>query len=197
MALLQNLEDFLAGPGDLDPLIRMAVAHYQFEAIHPFVDGNGRTGRILNILALVQAGLLEIPVLYLSRYIIHNKQEYYRRLRGRDRGGRLGGVAALHAGRGGGDRRLDDRPHPRDPRPVRRDAWRAAGGSCPSRVYSKELVELIFIQPYVRVKFLVDAGIAKRRPPPTICGSWRKSAFCRGEARPGGVSTGIRRCWRC
>ena len=58
-----ELTDFLTGPGDLDPLLRMAVAHYQFEAIHPFVDGNGRTGRILNILALVQAGLLEIPVL--------------------------------------------------------------------------------------------------------------------------------------
>ena len=64
MGLLQNLVDFLREPGDLDPLIRMAVAHYQFEAIHPFNDGNGRTGRILNILALVQAGLLNIPVLY-------------------------------------------------------------------------------------------------------------------------------------
>ena len=67
-------------PDGLDPLIKMAVAHYQFEAIHPFVDGNGRTGRILNLLILVQAGLLELPVLYLSRYIIQNKQEYYRRL---------------------------------------------------------------------------------------------------------------------
>ncbi len=67
MGLLQNLVDFLGEPGDLDPLIRMAVAHYQFEAIHPFADGNGRTGRILNILALVQADLLDIPVLYLSR----------------------------------------------------------------------------------------------------------------------------------
>lgn len=80
-ALLQNLVDFLAASGDLDPLLRMVVAHYQFEAIHPFIDGNGRTGRILNILALVQAGLLDIPVLYLSRYIIHHKAEYYRRLR--------------------------------------------------------------------------------------------------------------------
>ena len=80
VALLQNLTDFLARPGDLDPLIRMAVAHYQFEAIHPFVDGNGRTGRILNILALAQAGLLDLPVLYLSRYIIRHKNDYYRLL---------------------------------------------------------------------------------------------------------------------
>ena len=81
MALLRNLGAFLQEPSGLDPLIKMAVAHYQFEAIHPFVDGNGRTGRILNLLFLIQAGLLEIPVLYLSRYIIQNKGEYYRRLR--------------------------------------------------------------------------------------------------------------------
>jgi Fic family protein len=65
---------------DIDPLIKMAVAHYQFEAIHPFTDGNGRTGRILNILYLLHARLLDIPVLYLSRYIIKNKSDYYRLL---------------------------------------------------------------------------------------------------------------------
>ena len=81
ISLLDNLVTFLREPGELDPLIKMAVAHYQFEAIHPFMDGNGRTGRILNILILLQAGLLDIPVLYLSRFIIQNKQEYYRRLR--------------------------------------------------------------------------------------------------------------------
>ncbi len=80
LALLRNLVSFLSEPGEIDPLIRMALAHYQFEAIHPFIDGNGRTGRILNLLGLMQFGLLEIPVLYLSRYIIQNKQEYYRRL---------------------------------------------------------------------------------------------------------------------
>ena len=74
LALLRNLEAFLREPDGLDPLIKMAVAHYQFEAIHPFVDGNGRTGRILNLLILVQAGLLELPVLYLSRYIIQNSR---------------------------------------------------------------------------------------------------------------------------
>src|SRR5690349_20588084 len=58
----------------------MAVAHYQFEAIHPFEDGNGRTGRVLNVLMLVAAGLLSQPVLYLSKYIIGNKNDYYKRL---------------------------------------------------------------------------------------------------------------------
>jgi len=64
----------------LDPLVRMAAAHYQFEAIHPFADGNGRTGRILNVLMLVEAGLLRLPVLYLSRFIIDKKNDYYRLL---------------------------------------------------------------------------------------------------------------------
>ena len=67
-------------PGDPDPLVRMAVLHYQFESIHPFYDGNGRTGRILNLLHLVLHGLLDLPVLYLSRYIIRNKADYYRGL---------------------------------------------------------------------------------------------------------------------
>jgi Fic family protein len=70
---LNNLEEFLVSKDDLDPLVRMAVAHYQFEAIHPFTDGNGRTGRILNILFLIHAGLLRIPVLYLSRHLIEHK----------------------------------------------------------------------------------------------------------------------------
>ena len=77
---LFNWEQFIHAGNDLDPLVTLAVAHYQFEAIHPFADGNGRTGRILNILLLMQAGLLHHPVLYLSRYIIENKADYYRLL---------------------------------------------------------------------------------------------------------------------
>lgn len=77
---LSDWERFVNRPSDLDPLITMALAHYQFEAIHPFTDGNGRTGRILNILTLVNAGLLREPVLYLSRPIIETKRAYYRLL---------------------------------------------------------------------------------------------------------------------
>ncbi len=75
--LLSNWERYIHEETDLDPLIRMAVSHYQFEAIHPFSDGNGRTGRILNILLLIQERLLDVPILYLSRYIIDHKQDYY------------------------------------------------------------------------------------------------------------------------
>lgn len=78
---LSAWERFVHAEDDLDPLVRMAVAHYQFEAIHPFHDGNGRTGRILNILMLIEAGLLDEPILYLSRAIIARKNDYYRLLR--------------------------------------------------------------------------------------------------------------------
>ena len=77
---LANWERFLHETDDIDPLVVMAVAHYQFEAIHPFDDGNGRTGRILNVLWLMSAGLIAEPILYLSRYIIGNKDDYYRLL---------------------------------------------------------------------------------------------------------------------
>ncbi|MBP6409224.1 MAG: Fic family protein, partial [Fusobacteriaceae bacterium] len=75
--LLANLEEYYNIPDDIDSLIKLAVTHYQFEAIHPFYDGNGRTGRILNILYLLKEGLLDSPILYLSSYIIRNKKEYY------------------------------------------------------------------------------------------------------------------------
>lgn len=81
--LMGELERFVHDepPFDADPLIRMALIHYQFESIHPFYDGNGRTGRIINVLYLVKEGLLDIPVLYLSRHIVRTKADYYRLLR--------------------------------------------------------------------------------------------------------------------
>ena len=77
---MSNLEQYINDPEihDIDPLIKMAIIHHQFESIHPFYDGNGRTGRILAILYLVVNDLLDLPILYLSRYITHNKGEYYR-----------------------------------------------------------------------------------------------------------------------
>jgi len=80
--LMTNMEKFINDPfiSDFDPLVKMAVIHYQFESIHPFYDGNGRTGRIINILYLITQNLQNLPVLYLSRYIIQNKSDYYRLL---------------------------------------------------------------------------------------------------------------------
>lgn len=83
VTLMANLERFINDDvmSDADPLVKMAVIHHQFESIHPFYDGNGRTGRIINILYLVAKGLLDIPVLYLSRYVISTKADYYRLLK--------------------------------------------------------------------------------------------------------------------
>ena len=81
IALMSDLERFINQENpQYDPLINMALIHHQFESIHPFYDGNGRTGRIINVLYLVLTGLLDIPVLYLSRYLVQNKDEYYRLL---------------------------------------------------------------------------------------------------------------------
>ncbi|MEA2028836.1 MAG: Fic family protein, partial [Campylobacterota bacterium] len=80
--LMANLAEYINDPmlDDFDSLVKMAIIHYQFESIHPFYDGNGRTGRIINILYLVLEGLLDVPILYLSRYIIKNKVDYYKLL---------------------------------------------------------------------------------------------------------------------
>ena len=89
ISLMNNLETFINDDKmmEADPLVKMAIIHHQFESIHPFYDGNGRTGRIINILYLVQKGLLHLPVLYLSHYIIKHKSDYYRLLQKvRDRG---------------------------------------------------------------------------------------------------------------
>ena len=82
LGLMSDLERFINDDTilDADPLVKMAIIHHQFESIHPFYDGNGRTGRIINVLYLVLQGLLDIPVLYLSRYIVQTKGDYYRYL---------------------------------------------------------------------------------------------------------------------
>lgn len=151
----------LPGSEDVDPLIRMAAGHYQFEAIHPFTDGNGRTGRVLNLLYLVEQGLLDIPVLYLSRHILRNKAAYYNGLQAVTETGAwepwllymLQGVtetASWTMNKVVALRHLLTETAER----MRRDA---------SQIYSRELAELVFVRPYCRIAHVVDAGIAKRQ----------------------------------
>ncbi|NMG74743.1 Fic family protein [Aromatoleum diolicum] len=158
---LANWEHFLHEADDIDPLVRMAIGHYQFEAIHPFTDGNGRTGRVLNLLYLVDKGLLDIPVLYLSKAIIEAKQDYYRLLLDVSREGAwepwllfmleaVRSTAHWTTSRIKAIRALIDDTANR----MRRDA---------PGIYSRELTELIFTQPYCRIANLVDAGIAQRQ----------------------------------
>ena len=160
---LANLERFLYPdpPDDLDPLVRMAVMHYQFEAIHPFTDGNGRTGRILNILWLVEQRLLDIPVLYLSRYILANKSAYYQGLRSvTEEGAWEAWLLYMLDAVEQTARETCDR--------VRRildlmESTRQRVQQGAPRVYSKDLVELIFRHPYCKIQFLLEAGLAKRQ----------------------------------
>lgn len=157
---LGEWERFVHGVEDLDPLVRMAVAHYQFEAIHPFNDGNGRTGRILNLLTLLQYRLLDVPVLYLSRAILHRRADYYRHLLEVTTQGAWEPWILFM---------LDA---------VRETArWTTSKIGLISRtiehttglirekapqIFSTDLVFVLFSQPYCRIKNLVDAGLGKR-----------------------------------
>lgn len=158
---LANWEDFLHRAEDLDPLIRMAVAHYQFEAIHPFTDGNGRTGRIINLLYLLEQQLLSIPVLYLSHHIIQHKADYYRLLRevSETQAWEPWVLYMLEAVRSTANWTREKIIAIRQLQEHTIDYVRA---TLPG-IYSRELVELTFTQPYCRIANLVDAGIAKRQ----------------------------------
>jgi Fic family protein len=159
--LLRNLEQFLHVETDLDPLVRMAVGHYQFEAIHPFSDGNGRTGRLLNVLFLMNQGLLNEPVLYLSRYLIQHKGEYYRLLRAVTEQAEWEPwiLYMLEAVRSTSRSTLQHILAIRD----LLERFAAEVRDKYALAYSKELVELLFDRPYCKVQFLVEAGIAKRQ----------------------------------
>lgn len=157
---LANWERFANEFVDIDPLIRMAVMHYQFESIHPFTDGNGRTGRILNILFLIQQGLLELPVLYLSRYFLNNRTDYYTLIQGVTEKGEwepwiLFMLEAVEQTARWTSQKIlaihDLFTHTCEYLKNR------------SSIYSRELVETIFIQPYCRIENLVNSGIAKRQ----------------------------------
>lgn len=159
--MLANWERFLHNEIDIDPLIRMAVGHYQFEAIHPFTDGNGRTGRVVNSLFLIQEGLLTLPILYLSRYIIQHKADYYHLLLQVTREQAwepwiiyiLKGVeetATWTTGKIAAIKALSEH------------TAEFVRNKLP-KVYSYELVNLIFELPYCRINSLTEAGIAKRQ----------------------------------
>jgi len=159
---LKNLEDFLHTPDAVDPLVKLSAIHYQFEAIHPFADGNGRTGRIINILYLIQQGLLDLPVLYLSKAIIERKNDYYRLLRQvteKD----LWEPWILYMLEAVEQTACFTRDRILEIRALMEETMEAARAKLPERVYSKELIETIFRQPYTKSQFLVDAKIAKRQ----------------------------------
>ncbi len=161
LRLLSNFENYIniQDEDGVDPLIKLAVLHYQFECIHPFPDGNGRVGRIINVLYLIKEGLLTFPILYLSRYIIENKTAYYKSLKGvteeqkwdawilyildaieQTAKDTLNKIKKIYA------------------------AQNQIGNEIKEKlptIYSKELVELLFEQPYCKIDFLVSRRIAR------------------------------------
>jgi Fic family protein len=156
---LANWEKFIHEQVTIDPLIRMAVAHYQFEAIHPFLDGNGRTGRVVNELMLIEQGLLDLPVLYLSRFIIRHRADYYRLLLAVTREAAWEEWILLRGVSETATWTTDKVAALRSLRSAAADHIRA---QLP-KLYSHELVEIVFTQPYCRIQNLVSAGIAKRQ----------------------------------
>jgi Fic family protein len=158
---LENWADFMHKNTEVDPLVRMAVQHYQFEAIHPFTDGNGRTGRIINILFLVEQGLLNSPILYLSRYIIQNKSDYYRMLLSVTHK-QTWGDWIMFILEGVEETCVWTTEKIKAIRELMQHTGDYVQQQLP-KVYSWELVEALFKQPYCRINNLVSAGIAKRQ----------------------------------
>ncbi len=160
--LLKNLEDYINASDDIDPLIKMAVIHYQFESIHPFYDGNGRTGRILNVLYLILQGLLDNPILYLSEYIIRNKNEYYELLQNvRTENGWESWI--LYMLKAVETTSIDTYKMVSSIVDLLNETTEICKDKLPRTTYSKELIDLLFVQPYTKIEFLVNAGLAERR----------------------------------
>jgi Fic family protein len=152
--LLTNFINYFNQKDDLSPLINLAILHYQFESIHPFYDGNGRTGRILNILYLIINELIDVPILYLSSYIIDNKQEYYRLLNQTNKTGKweewiMFMLKAVESTSRDTITRIINIKDQLDLTIVK------VQEKAP-KVYKKELVELLFEQPYSKIEFVVN-----------------------------------------
>lgn len=158
--LLTNLEFFINGDDEIDPLIKLAIIHYQFESIHPFYDGNGRTGRIINVLYLVLKRLLNEPILYLSRYIIKNKTEYYKLLREvtTDENWHQWILFMLKAIE---ETSFQTLKMCKDISALIDEVTITVKSKLP-KIYSKELIETIFKNVYTKIAHLVDAEIASR-----------------------------------
>ena len=152
--LLDNLEQYININDGIDPLIKMAIIHYQFETIHPFYDGNGRTGRIINILYLVLNELLDLPILYLSSYIIKHKADYYRLLQEvRTKGSWEEWIIYMLEGI---EQTATKQVQLINDIKELMDKTKEKLKSELPKIYSKDLLEVLFIHPYTKIDMLVD-----------------------------------------
>jgi Fic family protein len=159
--LMTNLEQFVNDPelSDYDPLVKMAIIHFQFESIHPFYDGNGRTGRILNILYLILTGLQKLPILYLSNHFIQNKADYYRLLQGvREKGDWESWISYMI--QGVEHTAKETIPLIEELKVLMAEMKNQLQNNY--KFYSQELLNNLFAHPYTKIEFLVrDLGVSR------------------------------------
>lgn len=178
-AKLENLEKFINEDSTLDPLIKMAILHYQFEAIHPFSDGNGRTGRILLLLYLKISGLLDTPAIYLSEYIITNKVKYYRCLRDVTEKNEwedyiLYMLDMIEETSNTGLKRLKKITNAMEETAI------DIKNKMP-KIYSKDLIDIIFRLPYTKRKHLVDENIGNLKTVGNYLTALEENGFLKSE----------------
>ncbi len=158
--LMTQLVDFIHADDDLDPLLRMAIAHHQFESIHPFYDGNGRTGRILNLLILQREGLMELPVLYLSRYITSTKAQYYQLLQS-TREAQGWADWCVYVAKGVALTARSEIRLIKQLRELMQATKRRLRDELP-KLYSQELLNNLFRHPYTKIEFVErDLGVSR------------------------------------
>lgn len=160
--LMSNLENYLnEKPEDISPLIKMAIQHYQFESIHPFYDGNGRTGRIINVLYLILHDLLETPVLYLSGYIIEHKDQYYKLLQEvRNNDNWEQWIFFILKGIEVTAKETIDKINKINK--LFMEVQQTVKQELP-KIYSKDLIEILFMHPYTRIDHLVNGLKVERK----------------------------------
>ena len=176
---LKALEIFINLHEEIDPLVKLALIHYQFEAIHPFFDGNGRTGRIILLLYLKLCGLIDFPALYLSSYILENKNDYYRHLRNvTEKNDWAGWILFI----------LDmievTSKNSRNRMEKIEKLMDAMGGQIQKklpRIYSKDLLEVIFRLPYTKRNFIESAGLGNIKTSGTYLKSLEEKGFLKSE----------------
>ena len=154
---LKNLEDFIHAEDGIDPLVKMAIIHYQFEAIHPFFDGNGRTGRVILLLYLKLRDLLDIPALFLSRFILENKSAYYQNLKEVTEKNRWQNWILFML-------EMIEKTAKKDRSRISliEQLMSEMGADIQRqlpKVYSRDLMEVLFHLPYSKRQFLVSAGL--------------------------------------
>lgn len=178
-AKLKNLEEFIHAEDEIDPLVKMAIIHYQFEAIHPFFDGNGRTGRIILLLYLKLTGLLDLPALFLSGYIMGNKEAYYKKLRE---------VTEENTWQGWIHYMLDmiestakkDRQRIAQIEKLMETMGVKIQQKLP-KIYSKDLMEALFRLPYTKRQFLEQAGLGNLKTVGNYLRELEQAGFLKSE----------------